>query len=109
MTIIGFILLFGLFPYAIGNVGIVGGNDAMLGQFPYQVMWTIEEIDKYPDFCKENWKSRSVNSLPTFWHRNPPETISKNGELVKLQNQCKKVIECLQAHFFSSTTMETRW
>jgi hypothetical protein len=36
MTIIGFILLFGLFPYAIGNVGIVGGNDAVLGQFPYQ-------------------------------------------------------------------------
>ena len=55
MTIIGFILLFGLFPYAIGDVGIVGGNDAMLGQFPYQVMWTIEEIDKYPDKCKENF------------------------------------------------------
>ena len=36
MAIIGFILLFGLFPYAIGNVGIVGGNDAVLGQFPYQ-------------------------------------------------------------------------
>ena len=36
MTIIGFILLLGLFPYAIGNLGIVGGNDAVLGQFPYQ-------------------------------------------------------------------------
>ena len=36
MTIIGFILLLGLFPYAIGNVGIVGGKDAVLGQFPYQ-------------------------------------------------------------------------
>ena len=86
MTIIGFILLFGLFPYAIGNVGIVGGNDAMLGQFPYQVMWTIEEIDKYPDKCKENLKSRSVNSLlPTFWPRKPQKTISKNAQLWKLQ------------------------
>ena len=68
-------------------------------------MWTIEEIDKYPDFCKENLK----NSLPTFWPRNPPETISKNGELVKHQNQSKKVTKYLQAHFFFSTTMETRW
>ena len=36
MTVIGFILLLGLFPCAIGNVGIVGGKDALLGQFPYQ-------------------------------------------------------------------------
>ena len=66
-------------------------------------MWTIEEIDKYPDFCKENSKSWSVNSLPTFLPRNPPETISKNGELVEHQNQRKKVTKCLQtfvAHVF---------
>ena len=36
MTIIGIILFLRLIPYAIGNLGIVGGNDAVLGQFPYQ-------------------------------------------------------------------------
>ena len=72
-------------------------------------MWTIEEIDKYPDKCKENLESSSDNSLRTFWPRNPPEAISKNGELVKHQNRCKKVTKSLQTHFFFSTTMETRW
>ena len=52
MTIIGFLLLFRLFPYAIGNVGIVGGNDAVLGQFPYQgnLLKGVLSIDQWSKF-----------------------------------------------------------
>ena len=54
MTIIGLILLFGLFPYAIGNVGIVGGNDALLGQFPYQgnLFKGVLSIDQWSKFVR---------------------------------------------------------
>ena len=43
MKIIALILLFGVFQFSNGNqtgeVRIVGGEDAVLGQFPHQVLW----------------------------------------------------------------------
>ena len=43
MEIIFLILLFGVFQFSNGNptgeVRIVGGEDAVLGQFPHQVLW----------------------------------------------------------------------
>ena len=46
MKIIDLILLSGVFQFSIGNptgeVRIVGGEDAVLGQFPHQVLWAYE-------------------------------------------------------------------
>ena len=53
MKIIALILLSGVFQFSNGNptgeVRIVGGEDAVLGQFPHQVLWANSE---YGDvFC----------------------------------------------------------
>ena len=50
MKIFVLILLSGVFQFSIGNptgeVRIVGGEDAVLGQFPHQVLWA-HSIDSY--------------------------------------------------------------
>ena len=51
MKIIALILLFGVFQFSNGNptgeVRIVGGEDAVLGQFPHQVLWAYFELNSH--------------------------------------------------------------
>ena len=47
MKFIAFIFLFGVFEFSNGNriadIKIVGGEDAVLGQFPHQVLWAYND------------------------------------------------------------------
>ena len=51
MRIIFLIFLFGIFQDSYGrntdNIKIVNGEDAVEGQFPYQVLWAIESHEYY--------------------------------------------------------------